>query len=133
MVLIGREARIHLSNASARPNRTRRPKRPAFRIRAVHQESDGTYGAVKFTAELRETSGEAVNHKRAARIMRVFRIEGALQRVEVDDGYRGLANEFPGQVSAPSRRPKNLHADADTAPLADRLGGTVKGESGRAG
>jgi len=24
-----------------------------------------------------------------------------------DDGYRGLASEFPGQVSAPPRKPKN--------------------------
>ncbi|MFB7531398.1 transposase family protein [Streptomyces sp. NPDC056178] len=38
-------------------------------------------------------------------------------RAEVDDGYRGLANEFPGQVSAPPRKPKNR--DADTAPLTE--------------
>ncbi|MFB6871768.1 transposase family protein [Streptomyces sp. NPDC056323] len=27
-------------------------------------------------------------------------------KAEVDDGYRGLANEFPGQVSAPPKKPK---------------------------
>lgn len=27
-------------------------------------------------------------------------------RAEVDEGYRGLANEFPGQVSAPPKKPK---------------------------
>ncbi|MEU9102260.1 IS3 family transposase [Streptomyces sp. NPDC048361] len=48
----------------------------ATRIRAVHQESDGTYGAPRITAELREASGEAVNHKRVARIMRESGIEG---------------------------------------------------------
>ncbi|MFE1293094.1 IS3 family transposase [Streptomyces sp. NPDC058751] len=48
----------------------------AARIRAVHQESDGTYGAPRITAELRETNGEAVNHKRVARIMRASGIEG---------------------------------------------------------
>ncbi|MFI0009076.1 IS3 family transposase, partial [Streptomyces globisporus] len=37
--------------------------RLAARIRAVHQESYGTYGAPRITAELREKNGEAVNHK----------------------------------------------------------------------
>ncbi|MEU1282563.1 IS3 family transposase [Streptomyces sp. NPDC005805] len=50
--------------------------RLAARIRALHLESDGTYGAPRITAELRETSGEAVNHKRVARVMRAFGIEG---------------------------------------------------------
>ncbi|WP_327129825.1 IS3 family transposase [Streptomyces sp. NBC_01727] len=52
----------------------------AARIRAVHQESDGTYGAPRITAELRETSGEAINHKRVARIMRASGIEGVRLR-----------------------------------------------------
>ena len=52
----------------------------AARIRAVHQESDGTYGAPRLTAELRETSAEVVNHKRVARIMRVSGIEGVRLR-----------------------------------------------------
>ncbi|MFE5515151.1 IS3 family transposase [Streptomyces sp. NPDC056529] len=46
------------------------------RIRAVHLESDGTYGVPRITAELRETGGEAVNHKRVARIMRASGIQG---------------------------------------------------------
>ncbi len=50
--------------------------RLAARIRAVHHESDGTYGAPRITAELRGTSGEAVNHKRVARIMRASGIQG---------------------------------------------------------
>ncbi|WP_443068207.1 IS3 family transposase [Streptomyces sp. NBC_01280] len=49
--------------------------RLAVRIRAVHRESDGTYGAPRITAELRETSGETVNPKRVARIMQAFGIE----------------------------------------------------------
>ncbi|ARI56219.1 integrase [Streptomyces sp. S8] len=53
---------------------------PAARIRAVHRESDGTYGAPRITAELRETSGEALNHKRVARIMRASGIEGVRLR-----------------------------------------------------
>ncbi|MGW1412163.1 IS3 family transposase [Streptomyces sp. NPDC002403] len=41
----------------------------ATRIRAVHRESDGTYGVLRITAELRE-EGERVIHKRIARVMR---------------------------------------------------------------
>lgn len=52
----------------------------AARIRAVHQASDGTYGVPRITAELRETSGETVNHKRVARIMRESGIEGVRLR-----------------------------------------------------
>lgn len=52
----------------------------AARIRAVHQESDGTYGAPRVTAEHRGTSGEAVNRKRVARIMRESGIEGVRLR-----------------------------------------------------
>jgi hypothetical protein len=35
-------------------------------------------------------------------------------RAEVDEGYRGLANEFPDQVSAPPKKPK------DDAPLGEQ-------------
>ncbi|MFE5064447.1 IS3 family transposase, partial [[Kitasatospora] papulosa] len=52
----------------------------AARIRAVHQESDGTYGAPRITAELREKNSEAVNHKRVARLMRASGIEGVRLR-----------------------------------------------------
>ncbi|UQA91330.1 transposase [Streptomyces halobius] len=40
-------------------------------------------------------------------------------KAEVDDGYRGLAIEFPGQVFAPPKKPKG--AD-DDAPLTERYG-----------
>lgn len=49
--------------------------RLAIRIRAVHQESDGTYGVPRITAELRE-EGERVNHKRVARVMRQAGLAG---------------------------------------------------------
>ncbi|CAM5292021.1 transposase InsO family protein [Streptomyces sp. DSM 41037] len=42
----------------------------------MHQQSDGTYRARKITAELREASGEAVNHTRVARVMWASGIEG---------------------------------------------------------
>lgn len=42
--------------------------RLAARIRVIHRAPDGTYGAPRITAELRE-DGEVVNHKRLARMM----------------------------------------------------------------
>ncbi|WP_190078794.1 IS3 family transposase, partial [Streptomyces daghestanicus] len=66
--------------AADRAARQAADARLAARIRAVHQESDGTYGAPRITAEFRETSGEAVNHKRVARIMRASGIEGVRLR-----------------------------------------------------
>ncbi|MEU8445422.1 IS3 family transposase [Streptomyces microflavus] len=45
------------------------------RIRKAHQDSDGTYGARRITAELRDEGGPAVNHKRVARIMRTIGLE----------------------------------------------------------
>ncbi len=39
-------------------------------------------------------------------------------RAEVDEGYRGLANEFPDQVIAPPKKPKDL----DSAPPTEKYG-----------
>ncbi|MYU07469.1 IS3 family transposase [Streptomyces sp. SID8366] len=53
--------------------------RLATRIRAVHHESRGTYGVPRITAELRET-GERINHKRIARVMRSIGLAGVRLR-----------------------------------------------------
>ncbi|MBM9624155.1 IS3 family transposase [Streptomyces zhihengii] len=66
--------------AADRAARQSADARLATRIRAVHQESDGTYGVPRITAELREKNGEVVNHKRVARIMRASGIEGVRLR-----------------------------------------------------
>ncbi|MFD7442893.1 transposase [Streptomyces sp. NPDC059909] len=34
-------------------------------------------------------------------------------KAEVDEGYRGLANEFPGQVTAPPKKPKDDAPEGD--------------------
>ncbi|THA22909.1 IS3 family transposase, partial [Streptomyces sp. A1547] len=52
----------------------------ADRIRKVHQDSDGAYGAPRITAELRDEGGPVVNHKRVARIMRAIGLEGVRLR-----------------------------------------------------
>ncbi len=66
--------------AADRAVRQAADSRLAVRIRAVHLESDGTYGVPRITAELRETGDEAVNHKRVARIMRASGLEGVRLR-----------------------------------------------------
>jgi transposase InsO family protein len=47
----------------------------AEHIKAVHADFDGTYGAPRITAELRDR-GMRINHKRVARVMRRFGVQG---------------------------------------------------------
>ncbi|MBN3929659.1 IS3 family transposase [Streptomyces verrucosisporus] len=61
--------------AADRAARQAADARLAARIRAVHRESDGTYGVPRITAEFRE-AGERVNHKRIARVMRIIGLAG---------------------------------------------------------
>jgi hypothetical protein len=65
-----------LAGAEARADRARADAELTERITEIHQKSDGTYGAPRVTAELRD-GGERVNHKRrGARVMRKFSIIG---------------------------------------------------------
>ncbi|MFD3886159.1 IS3 family transposase [Streptomyces microflavus] len=75
-------------------------------IRALHLESDGTYGAPRITAELRESSGEAVNHKRVARIMRASGIEG----VRLRRRHRTTVSD-PAAAKAPDLIGRDFTAD----------------------
>ena len=61
------------------------------RIRAVHRESDGTYGVPRITAELRE-DGERVNHKRITRVMRTIDLAG----VRLHRRHRTTVHRRPG-------------------------------------
>ncbi|HEU5107416.1 MAG TPA: IS3 family transposase [Micromonosporaceae bacterium] len=54
----------------------------AIEIRRVHVGSDGTYGAPRVTAELHD-AGRRVNHKRVARVMRRFGVQGLRLRRRV--------------------------------------------------
>ncbi|WP_326693224.1 IS3 family transposase (plasmid) [Streptomyces sp. NBC_01795] len=64
-----------LAGADARAERVRADADLAERIAAIHVESDGTYGAPRVAAELRD-AGVQVNHKRVARVMRARGIVG---------------------------------------------------------
>ncbi|MCM2389647.1 IS3 family transposase [Streptomyces albipurpureus] len=65
--------------AAARAARQTAEAGIAARTRKVHQDSDGTYGAPRITAELRG-EGERINHKRVARIMRTIGVEAVRPR-----------------------------------------------------
>jgi transposase InsO family protein len=59
----------------------------AGQIKAVHATHDGTYGAPRITAELQD-SGLTVNHKRVARVMRRFRVQGLFAAACAQAGVR---------------------------------------------
>jgi transposase InsO family protein len=70
------------STAPERAARDAADQTLAATIRQVHAGSDGAYGAPRVTAELRDT-GQPVNHKRVARVMRRFGVQGLRLRRRV--------------------------------------------------
>jgi transposase InsO family protein len=71
-----------LKAAPARLARARVDARLARRIRKIHKESDGTYGVLRVTAELKD-AGIDVNHKRVERVMRRIGVQGVHLRKKV--------------------------------------------------
>ncbi|MFD7232670.1 transposase family protein [Streptomyces sp. NPDC059881] len=70
------------------------PDRPGLRLRTL--EDVFAYAvAENVTLRIDGTEGIAEQLRQCPAV-----------KAEVDEGYRGLANEFPGQVSAPPRKPK---------------------------
>jgi len=73
---IARSSFYHwVKTAPQRAAREAADARLAAKIRAIHTDSSGTYGAPRVTAELNDAGGQ-VNHKRVARVMRKFGIAG---------------------------------------------------------
>ena len=70
------------ASAPARAERAREDQELAEQIRVIHVDSDGTYGAPRVTAELRD-AGFEVNHKRVERVMRENGIVGVHLRKTV--------------------------------------------------
>ncbi|WP_234355899.1 IS3 family transposase [Kitasatospora aureofaciens] len=71
-----------LAAAPAREARRQADDELADRIRAIHAETDGTYGSPRVTAELRH-AGRRVNRKRVERVMRERGIVGVHLRRKV--------------------------------------------------
>ena len=76
------------------------------KIRAVHARHDTTYGAPRITAELQD-DGLAVNHKRVARVMRRFRVQGLRLRRRVTTTIAD-----PSAVKAPDLIGRDFNAPA---------------------
>ncbi|MET9744749.1 IS3 family transposase [Streptomyces ardesiacus] len=107
--------------AADRAARQAADARLAVRIRAVHLESDGTYGVPRITAELRETGDEAVNRKRVARIMRASGLEGVRlrrrHRTTVPDPAAAKAPDLIGRDFTAAEPSKKYVGDITYLPL----------------
>ncbi|MFE9313324.1 IS3 family transposase [Streptomyces sp. NPDC006706] len=90
-----------LRTAPDRAARQARDTEMPARIRAVHAASDGTYGVLRITAELRD-SGEAINHKKVARLMKASKIAGLrlrrTHRTTIADLTAAKAPDLVGRV-----------------------------------
>lgn len=71
-----------LAAAPARAARAAADAALAAQITEIHAGFEGTYGSPRVTAQLRDT-GRRINHKRVARVMRVFGIIGLHLRKKV--------------------------------------------------
>ncbi|WP_413252774.1 IS3 family transposase [Streptomyces brevispora] len=93
--------------------------RLAAQIRKVHQDSDGTYGAPRITAELRD-QGEQINHKRVVRIMRTARCNTRRWHSRPDSGPRSPTRTPSKQQQLPwpepHRRVQNWNTGARFGP-----------------
>ncbi|WP_370270830.1 IS3 family transposase [Streptomyces sp. V4I8] len=103
----GREAR------AARAEREQADEVLAGKIRTIHTDSGGTYGAPRITAELRDTHGMEINEKRVARVMRKFRIAGFRLRKKVrttvpEPSVTPVADLFRRNFSAPAPNQKYM-------------------------
>lgn len=111
------------STASSRAARQAEDVALAGRIRAVHAEHDGTYGAPRITAELRD-AGLPVNRKRVARVMRRFGVQGLRLRrrvrTTVPDPSAAKAPDLVGRdFTAPGPNQRYV-GDITYLPVGDR-------------
>ena len=115
----GVDLRIDGTEAQVRRPRAGRPGRKAFVSGKKKQNtiktttfSDGQ-GRTLFSGVVRPGRMHDQTAVRTEGIAEQFRQHPNV-RAEVDEGYRGLANAFPAQVSAPPKKPK------DDAPMGER-------------
>jgi transposase InsO family protein len=111
------------STAAERAARDAADRTLAGQIKAIHTAFDGTYGAPRITAELRE-NGPPVNRKRVARVMRRFGVQGLRlrrrTRTTIPDPAAAKAPDLIGRnftAPAPNRR---YVGDITYIPVGDR-------------
>ncbi|MFB9855206.1 IS3 family transposase, partial [Micromonospora andamanensis] len=111
------------SAAEARAARQAADAALAGRIRAVHAEHDGTYGAPRITAELRD-AGLAVNRKRVARVMRRFGVQGLRlrrrTRTTVPDPAAAKAADLIGRDFTAGQPNQRYVGDITYLPVGER-------------
>lgn len=115
----GVELRIDGTDVQVRRPRADRPGRRAF---VSGKRKQNTIKTTTFCDALGRTLFSGVARPGRMHDQTAVRTEGIAEqfrlrpkvKAEVDEGYRGLANEFPGQVNAPPRKPK------DDAPLGEQ-------------
>ncbi|MFF3916290.1 transposase family protein [Streptomyces sp. NPDC001852] len=114
----GVDLRIDGTEVQVRRPRAHRPGRRAF---ISGKKKQNTIKTTTFSDPQGRTLFSGVVRPGRMHDQTAVRTEGIAEqfhrnpkvKAEVDEGYRGLANEFPGQVSAPPKKPK------DDAPLGE--------------
>jgi hypothetical protein len=114
----GVKLRIDGTEVQVRRPRAGRPGRKAF---VSGKKKQNTIKTTTFSDGQGRTLFSGVGRPGRMHDQTAVRTEGIAEQfhqhptveAEVDEGYRGLANEFPGQVSAPPKKPK------DDAPLGE--------------
>ncbi|MDQ0681135.1 hypothetical protein QFZ56_000098 [Streptomyces achromogenes] len=115
----GVDLRIDGTEVQVRRPRVHRPGRQAF---VSGKKKQNTIKTTTFSDPQGRTLFSGVVRPGRVHDQTAVRTEGIAEqfhrhprvKAEVDEGYRGLANEFPGQVSAPPKKPK------DDAPLGEQ-------------
>jgi hypothetical protein len=114
----GVDLRIDGTEVQVRRPRAGRPGRKAF---VSGKKKQNTIKTTTFSDAQGRTLFSGVVRPGRMHDQTAVRTEGIAEqfrrypevKAKVDEGYRGLANEFPGQVSAPPKKPK------DDAPLGE--------------
>lgn len=88
--------------------RSRRDAALTERIKAIHEETDGIYGAPRIHAELADEHGVRVGRKRVARLMRTAGLEGVSRRRRYRVGTTRPGGEAP---AAPDLVERDFSAD----------------------
>jgi transposase InsO family protein len=111
------------STATARAARDAADLKLAGQIKAVHTAFDGTYGAPRITAELRD-NGLPVNHKRVARVMRRFGVQGLRlrrrHRTTIADPAAAKAPDLIGRDFTAAAANRRYVGDITYLPVGER-------------
>ena len=111
------------STAADRAARDAADRTLAGQIRAVHAAFDGTYGAPRITAELRD-NGSLVNRKRVARVMRRFGVQGLRlrrrTRTTIPDPAAAKAPDLIGRDFTAPAANRRYVGDITYIPVGDR-------------